>query len=192
MAIILTLEQSNVPFAVKLTDCDNDAIRNTSNIANQRIGFIKPDGTQFDKVATLEADPENPPQVITITNIVGNGIDGVIIVTISNTNILKEGEIVSISGTTDFDVTDVPLSIIDGTTFSYNLGTVGSTTPDAGIATTQGEFLITFTNLSPDDPPLLDLVGWWSYFAKVQQTDSGIFATSQAVIFNVVSHNSSF
>lgn len=193
MAIILTLNQSSVPFAVKLTDCDNDAIRNTSNITEQRIGFIKPDGTQFDKVATLEADPENPSQVITITNIVGNGIDGIIIVTIDNTDILKEGEIVSISGTTEFNVDDVPLSIIDGTTFSYNLGTVGNATPESsGTATTQGEFLITFINVSPETTPLLDLVGMWHYFAKVQQTDSGIFATSQAVIFNVVPYNASF
>jgi len=194
MAIILALNQSNIPFAVKLTDCDNDAIRNITNIADQRIGFIKPDGIQFDKQATLVADPENPSQVITITNIIGNGIDGIIIVTIANTNILKDGEIVSIVGdtTTDFDVDDVPLSIIDGTTFSYNLGTVGSTTPDTGTATTQGEFLITFINTTPETTPLLDLVGSWQFFAKVKQNDGGEFATSQAVIFNVVSYNSSF
>jgi len=193
MAISLTLNQSSVPFAVKLTDCDNDAIRNTTNIADQRIGFIKPDGIQFDRVATLVADPENPSQIITITNIVGNGIDGIVIVTIANTNILKEGEIVSISGTTEFDVADVPLSIIDGTTFSYNLGTVGSATPDTtGTATTQGEFLITFTNVAPETTPLLDLVGVWHYFGKVLQTDSGEFATSEAVIFHVVSYNASF
>lgn len=194
MAIILTLNQSNVPFAVKLTDCDNDAVRNTANIAEQRIGFIKPDGTQFDKVATLVADPENPSQIIPITNIVGNGVDNIIIVTIADTGILKEGEFVSIVGdtTTDFDVADVPLSIIDGTTFSYNLGSVGSTVPDTGTATTQGEFLITFTNVSPETTPLLDLVGMWSYFAKVKQNDNGIFATSQAVIFHVVPYNSSF
>lgn len=193
MAISLTLNQSNVPFSVKLTDCDNDAIRNVSNIAEQKIGFIKPDGTQFDKVALLPADPENPSQIITITNIVGNGIDGTIIVTISNTNILKDGEIVSISGTTNFDVTDVPLSIIDGTTFSYNLGTVGDeTSENTGTATTQGEFLITFTNTAPEDTPLLDLVGWWSYFGKVKQSDGGEFATSEAVIFYVQPYNSSF
>jgi len=193
MAIILTLNQSNVPFAVKLTDCDNDAIRDISNIAEQRIGFIKPDGTQFDQVALLPADPENPSQVITITNIVGNGIDGTIIVTIANTDILKEGEIVSISGTTNFDVENVPLSIIDGTTFSYNLGTVGDATPEtSGTATTQGEFLITFINTAPETTPLLDLVGLWHYFGKVKQTDSGEFATSQAVIFHVQPYNSSF
>jgi len=193
MAISLTLNQSNVTFAIKLTDCNNDAIRNTSNIADQRIGFINPDGTQFDKVALLVADPENPSQVISITNIVGNGIDGIIVVTISNTNILKEGEIVSISSTTNFDVTNVPLSIIDGTTFSYNLGTVGSTTPEvSGTATTQGEFLITFINTPPETTPLLDLVGTWHYFGKVKRTDSGEFATSEAVIFHVEPYNASF
>jgi len=193
MAITLTLNQSNVPFAVKLTDCGDGSIRDISNIDEQRIGFIKPDGIQFDKVATLEADPENPSQVITISNIVGNGIDGTIVVTISNTNILKEGEIVSISGTTNFDVTDVPLSIINGTTFSYNLGTVGNVTPEStGTATTQGEFLITFINLAPETTPLLDLVGTWHYFAKVKQTDSGVFATSQAVIFHVEPYNAGF
>lgn len=193
MAISFTLNQSNVPFAVKLTDCDNDAIRDISNIAEQRIGFIKPDGIQFDKVATLEADPENPSQAISITNIVGNGIDGIIVVTIPNTNILKEGEIVSISATTNFNVTNVPLSIINGTTFSYNLGTVGSAASESsGTATTQGEFLITFINIAPETTPLLDLVGTWHYFGKVKQIDSGIFATSEAVIFHVEPYNASF
>jgi len=193
MAISLALNQSNVPFAVKLTDCGDGSIRNISNISEQRIGFIKPDGVQFDKVATLEADPENPSQVISITNIVGNGIDGIIVVTISNTNILKKGEIVSISGTTNFNVSDVPLSIIDGTTFSYNLGTVGIDTPEgSGTATTQGEFLITFINTAPETTPLLDLVGIWQYFAKVKQTDSGVFATSEAVVFHVQPYNASF
>lgn len=193
MAINLTLNQSNVTFAVKLTDCGDGSIRNTSNIAEQKIGFIKPDGVQFDKVATLSADPENPSKVISITNIVGNGIDGIIVVTISNTNILKEGEIVSISATTNFDVTDVPLFIINGTTFSYNLGTVGSTIAEStGTATTQGEFLITFINTAPETIPLLDLVGTWHYFGKVKQTDNGVFATSEAVIFHVEPYNSSF
>ncbi len=193
MAIILSLNQSNIPFAVKLTDCGDGSIRDISNISEQRIGFIKPDGTQFDQVALLPADPENPSQVIPITNIVGNGIDGIIIVTIANTDILKDGEIVSISATTNFNVTNVPLSIIDGTTFSYNLGTVGNATPETtGTATTQGEFLITFTNVAPETTPLLDLVGMWHYFGKVKQTDDGEFATSQAVIFHVVPYNASF
>lgn len=190
---MLTLNQSNIPFAVKLTDCGDGSIRDISNISEQRIGFIKPDGTQFDQVALLPPDPENPSQVIPITNIVGNGIDGIIIVTIANTNILKDGEIVSISATTNFNVSNVPLSIIDGTTFSYNLGTVGNATPEgSGTATTQGEFLITFTNVAPETTPLLDLVGMWHYFGKVKQTDDGEFATSQAVIFHVVPYNASF
>jgi len=193
VAIILTLNQSNVPFAVKLTDCGDDSIRNVSNIADQKIGFIKPDGLQFDKQAVLVPDPENPSQVIAISNIVGNGIDGTIIVTIPNTNILKDGEIVSISGTINFEVEDVPLSIIDGTTFSYNLGTVGDATPEiSGTATTQGEFLITFINFAPETTPLLDLVGSWEYFGKVKQTDSGEFATSESVIFHVAPYNSGF
>ncbi len=193
MAIILTLNQSNVPFAVKLTDCGDGSIRNVSNIADQRIGFIKTNGLQFDKPATLVADPENPSQVIAISNIVGNGIDGTIIVTIPNTNILKNGEIVSISGTTNFDVTNVPLSIIDITTFSYTLGVVGNTTPEStGTATTQGEFLITFINTAPETTPLLDLVGLWEYFGKVKQADSGEFATSESVVFHVIPHNAEF
>ncbi len=193
MAITLTLNQSNVPFAVKLTDCGDGSIRDISNIAEQRIGFIKQDGVQFDKVATLDADPENPSQIIPITNIVGNGIDGTIVVTIADTNILKEGEIVSISATTNFNVTNVPLTILSATTFSYNLGTVGSATPEiTGTATTQGEFLITFINTAPETTPLLDLVGTWHYFGKVKQTDSGVFATSQAVIFHVEPYNAGF
>jgi len=193
MATQFSLNQSGVTFAVKLTDCNNDSIRNISNIADQKIGFIKPNGLQIDKQATLVADPENPSQIISISNIVGNGIDGIIIVTISNTNILKEGEIVSISGTTNFDVTNVPLSIIDGTKFSYNLGTVGSATPEtSGTATTQGEFLVTFINTAPETTPLLDLVGLWEYFAKVKQTDNGEFATSTTAIFWVGSNNSTF
>lgn len=193
MAIIFALNQSNISFEVKLTDCGDGSIRDTSNIADQKIGFIKQDGTQFDKQATLVADPENPSQIISISNIVGNGIDGTIVVTISNTNILKEGEIVSITGTTNFNVSNVPLSIIDGTTFSYNLGSVGSAISEgSGTATTQGESLITFINTAPETTPLLDLVGIWQYFGKVKQTDDGIFATSTAVIFHVQQYDSSF
>jgi len=135
----------------------------------------------------------NPSQIITISNIVGNGIDGVVIVTIPNTNILKDGEIVSISETTNFNKSNVPLSIIDGTTFSYNLGTVGDATPEtSGTATTQGEFIITFINIAPETTPLLDLVGSWEYFGKVKQTDSGEFATSESVVFQVIPHKSEF
>lgn len=190
MAIQFSLNQSNIPFQVKLTDCGDGSIRDTSIIAEQRIGFRKPDGTQFDKVATLEADPENPSQIISISNIIGNGIDGIVTVTIPNTNILKEGEIVSITGTTNFDVTNTPLSIIDGTKFSYNLGSVGDATPEVtGTATTQGESLITFINIAPENTPLLDLVGNWEYFAKVKQIDNGIYATSESVLFHVTPYN---
>lgn len=193
MVNILSLNQSSVPFIVKLTDCDNDAIRNISNIAEQRIAFINPNGLQFDKIATLDADLENPSQQIALSNIVGNGIDGDITVTIPNTNTLKEGEIVSITNTTDFNITDVPLHIIDDTTFSYNLGTVGNSIAESsGDVTTQGEFLITFTNLSSDVPQLLNVVGMWHYFGKVKQTDNGIFATSEAVIFHVSPYDAVF
>lgn len=192
MAIILTLNQSNIHFSVKLTDCGDGTIQNISDIVEQKISFINPDGVQFSKEASLTIDPENPSQTIPVSNLIGNGIDGTIIGTISNTNILKDGEIGSISNTTNFNVDNVPISIIDGTTFSYNLGTVGDIAPEStGTLITQGEFIITYINFAPEDPPLLNLIGTWHYFAKIKNLDEGISATSEAVIFYVNSHDAS-
>ncbi len=44
-------------FAVKLTDCITDADISTANISSQFIVFRKPDGTTFEKTATLEEFP---------------------------------------------------------------------------------------------------------------------------------------
>ena len=187
MATIYKLNNLGIKFQVKLTDCiggDTD----TSDITDQLIVFRKPDGVRFEKPATLEADPENPSQVIPISNIVGNGIDGIVTVTIPDTTLLKDGEIVSISGTTNFDVSNVPLSIINGTTFTYNLGSVGSTTPETvGTATTQGESLITYINGSEGTPPetesILDLRDNWEYSGKIKLTNNDSFETSSAFVF---------
>jgi len=74
MATRFKLNDLGAKFQVKLGDCINGDI-DVSDITELFIVFRKPNGIRFEKTATLEADPENLSQAISITNIVGNGND---------------------------------------------------------------------------------------------------------------------
>ena len=184
MATSFVLDHLGARFQVKLTDCLNGSDIDISNVSEQFIVFRKPDGTKFEKVATLDADPENPSQIISITDIRGDGTSSTVTVTIPDTSVLENGEIMSISGTVNFNVTNVPLSIVDENKFTYDLETVGDATPETvGTVTTQGEFLITYTNTSPETVSILDLIGSWEYAGKVKLNNNDEFQTSESFVF---------
>ena len=57
MATIFDLNHLGAKFQVKLTDCVTGDDIDTSDVAEQFIVFYKPDGTQFEKTATLLEEP---------------------------------------------------------------------------------------------------------------------------------------
>jgi len=186
MAEMYSLDQGGVKLQIRVKDCVDDAFFDTSNISSQKMIFYKPNGTSFEKTATLVEDPANPSQEITLTNIVGDGIEDTITVTVPNTALLKEGELMSISDTTNFNSTNKPITIVTSTTFTYELGTVGSTTAEtSGTVTTQGEKLITYHNTSPETS-IWDLTGQWEYAAELTLSTSDVAQTSQRVVAWVV------
>jgi len=63
---------------------------------------------------------------------VGNGSNSIITVTADTTK-LATGEYVSIVGAGEFTIPLAKITVLNGTTFTYDLGTVGSTTPDNGF-----------------------------------------------------------
>ena len=69
MATIFALNHFGAKFQVKLTDCVDDSNFDTSDVAEQFIVFYKPDGTRFEKTATLVEDPPSSGDFfITYTN----------------------------------------------------------------------------------------------------------------------------
>ncbi len=183
MATVFGLNHLGVTFRVKLKDCLKESDIDVLLISDQFIVFYRPNGTSFEKQATLEDDLTNPSQVIALSNIVGDGIEDKITVTIPNTALLKDGELMSITGTTNFNVTRKPITIVDATTFTYLLGAVGNTTPEtSGSVTTQGEKLVTYQNTTPE-PSILDQVGKWEFAGKVKLTNDDEFPTSDRAIF---------
>ena len=183
MVTIFGLNHLGATFRVKLKDPLIGSDIDVLLISDQFIVFYKPDGKSFEKQATLEDDPVNPSQVIALTNIVGDGIEDKITVTIPNTALLKDGELMSITGTTNFNVTRKPITIVDGTKFTYLLGTVGNTTPEtSGSVTTQGEKLVTYQNTSPE-ASILDTIGRWEFAAKIKLTDDDEFPTRDRGVF---------
>ncbi len=183
MATIFAKGHLNATFRVKLKDIMRGADIDVSLINDQFIVFYKPDGTNFQKQATLDADLTNPSQVIPIVNIVGDGIEDKITVTIANTNVLKDGELMTISGTVNFNITNKPITIVDGTKFTYLLGTVGNVAAESvGDVTTQGEKLVTYQNTTPE-VSILDNIGKWEFAGKVTLTNNDEFPTSDRAIF---------
>ena len=57
MATVFALNHFGAKFQVKLTDCVTGDDIDTSNVAEQFIVFFKPDGTSFEKTATLVEEP---------------------------------------------------------------------------------------------------------------------------------------
>ena len=183
MATIFGLNHLGATFRVKLRDCLKTSDIDISDITDQFIVFYKGKGKSFEKQATLDADPTNPSQVIALSNIVGDGIEDKITVTIPNTALLKDGELMSITGTTNFNVTNKSITIVDATKFTYLLGSVGSTTPEVvGTVTTQGEKLITYQNTTPE-ATILDEIGKWEFAGKVDLSNSDEFPTSDRFVF---------
>lgn len=173
----------NATFRVKLRDIMKGADIDISLINDQFIVFYRPNGTNFQKQASLDDDLVNPSQIITLSNIVGDGIEDLITVTIPATNVLKDGELMSITGTTNFNVTNKPITIVDATKFTYRLGSVGNATPEiAGTVTTQGEKLVTYQNTTPE-ASILDQIGKWEFAGKVDLTGGDEFPTSDRAIF---------
>ena len=57
MAITFALDHFGATFQVKLTDCVSGDNIDTADVVEQFIVFYKPDGTRFEKTATLIEDP---------------------------------------------------------------------------------------------------------------------------------------
>ena len=183
MATIFALNHKNATFSAKIRNIVQDADFDTSLITDQFIVFYRPNGKSFEKQATIEADEINPSQVIALSNIVGDNNEDTITVTISYTSLLKNGELMNISGTTNFNVTNKPITIVNATTFTYKLGSVGSATPEtSGDLTTQGEKLITYQNTDPE-LSILDELGRWQFAAKVVLASGDNFETRDRKIF---------
>jgi len=186
MAEMYSLGQEGVKLQIRVKDCVNNSDFDTSIITTQQIVFYKPNNSSFEKTATLVVDPVNPSQVITLSNIIGDGIEDTITVTIPNTALLKDGELMTISGTTNFNATNKPITIVTGTTFTYPLGAVGSTSAEnAGTVTTQGEKFVTYIN-TPSEESIWDLVGSWQYTAKLTLSTTTVAQLSQRKIAWVV------
>jgi len=69
--------------------------------------------------------------VFPITNIVGDGATNIITVTVASTTLLATGEYIDIKGTVNFDISLARITVTGGTTFTYDLGSTGSATPES-------------------------------------------------------------
>ena len=83
MATIFALNHLGAKFQVKLTDCVTDNNIDVSSVVEQSIIFYKPNGTSFEKSATLEEEPaasgdffitytNTTPEVTSILDLIGN------------------------------------------------------------------------------------------------------------------------
>lgn len=83
MATIFALDHFGAKFQVKLVDCVSVTNIDTSDVLEQFIVFYKPDGTRFEKTATLEEEPaasgnffitytNTIPETESILDLVGN------------------------------------------------------------------------------------------------------------------------
>lgn len=102
--------------------------------------------------------------ILSAPTVVGDGVTQIITVTTAQAHGFSIGEIIEVSNTTTFDRRAVVLSVPTSTTFTYDLGSVGSTTPDAGIAkngnvlTGDGSDIILDGTLSVLNAPITTLV----------------------------------
>lgn len=83
-----------------------------------------------------------------ITNIVGDGATQIITVTIDDTSLLTTGDKVNIGGTTNFNINDATITVTGGTTFTYDLGSIGSATAEFSGVVQRGNIVM------PDDADL--------------------------------------
>lgn len=102
--------------------------------------------------------------ILSAPTVVGDGVTQIITVTTAQAHGFSIGEIIEVSNTTTFDRRAVVLSTPTSTTFTYDLGSVGSATPDAGIAkngnllTGDGSDLVLDGTLSILNAPIATLV----------------------------------
>ncbi len=69
MVTVFALNHFGAKFQVKLVDCVSGVNIDTSDVAEQFIVFYKPDGTSFEKTATLVEDPPSSGNFfVTYTN----------------------------------------------------------------------------------------------------------------------------
>ena len=183
MAVIFAKDHLGATFSSKIQNFTKDADIDHTLIASQSIIFVRPNGTSFRKSANLEADEINPSQVISLSNIVGDGIEDLVTVTIPATNLLKDGELMSVTSTTNFNVTNKPITIVDATKFTYKLGSPGNVSAEStGDVTTQGEKLVTYQNTDPE-ASILDDLGRWQFAARVVLANSDSIPTRDRAIF---------
>ena len=62
MVLMFSLNQEGALFKVKVTDCTSDSAIDKDNITDQNMVFYRPDGTRFEKTATLVVDPQTPAE----------------------------------------------------------------------------------------------------------------------------------
>jgi len=79
--------------------------------------------------------------LMNIVNIVGTGIDNIITVTVGSTTGLISGDKVNIVGTSNFDINGATITVTGGTTFTYDLGSIGSTTAETTGQIQRGNIL---------------------------------------------------
>ena len=183
MVDIYALSHLNATFSAKVRNFIKKSDLDTVTISDQFIVFYKAFGSSFEKQANLEADEVNPSQAISLSNIVGDGIEDVITVTIPATNLLKDGELMSISVTTNFNVTNKPITIVDATKFTYHLWSVGSTSSESsGTVTTQGEKRVVYQNTNPEST-IFDEKGYWEFAVRIVLSNEDGFTTRERAGF---------
>ena len=76
MALIISLDDDDVKFQVKVTDCTTDTAFDVDDIEDEFMIFYKPDGTIITKDANLIVDSENPTEsYVTYQNTEGSIFD---------------------------------------------------------------------------------------------------------------------
>lgn len=184
MVDIYALSHLNATFSAKVRNFVKKSDLDTVIISDQFIVFYKPTGASFEKQANLEADEINPSQVISLSNIIGDGIEDVITVTIPATNVLKDGELMTITATTNFNTTNKSITIVDAAKFTYKLGSgVGSTSSEStGTVTTQGEKRVVYQNTNPEST-IFDEKGWWEFAVRIALSNGDGFTTRERAGF---------
>ena len=83
MATVFALDHFGAKFQVKLVDCVTDVNIDVSLVVEQFIVFYKPDGTRFEKIATLVEEPvssgsffitytNTAPEILSILDLIGS------------------------------------------------------------------------------------------------------------------------
>lgn len=101
--------------------------------------------------------------LLAITNIVGDGVTQIITVTVADTTALATGDFIKITGAPAFNIDHVSITVTGGTTFTYDLGSVGSAVPDINANAIRGN-IRTFDGL---DLTIVDNDNFWAVFDSI-------------------------